>query len=285
MSADAEYCVSCGQKLPAREGYGDGRRKRMSDRIGIGISIALHLLGVLYYFVRPHEPAHRAPPPSGGEMVYLTPLPKSPNKPRKKAEAAKARPQARQAVAAITPPAAARPKLETYVPPVVAPMQPPPEQDLSELIAKRRAQRAAQNPQPAEPVQESEHDRGVRIAKANIAGAQGRSSGSDRDETGGLFSLVNQGYHSADVKFRGWNANFKRNWTQQVHVEQGAEQDIETAIVKKMIEIIRKEKTGDFPWESQRLGRVVTMSARQADEAELTAFLLKEMFPEYRRGR
>ena len=50
----------------------------------------------------------------------------------------------------------------------------------------------------------------------------------------------------------------------------------------KMIELIRKEKTGDFDWDSHRLQRVVKMSARPQDEAELTAFLYKEMFPGYR---
>src|SRR5471032_2592150 len=181
--------------------------------------------------------------------------------------------------------AAARPKLETYVPPVVAPMTPPPVEDMADMIAKRRAQRQANNPTPAEPAPETADERGNRIAKANIARAQGgKSAGADRDDTGGVFSIVDQTYHSADVKFRGWNTNFKRNWTQQVHVEQGGEIDIETAIVKKMIELIRKEKHGDFVWESHRLGREVPMSARKEDEAELQAFLLKEFFPEYRRG-
>ena len=93
----------------------------------------------------------------------------------------------------------------------------------------------------------------------------------------------NKTFHSADLKFRGWNPNFKRRWLQQLTVEKGAEVDVETAIVKKMIELIRKEKTGDFEWDSHRLQRVVTMSARPQDTAELQAFLFKEMFPEYRR--
>ena len=87
------------------------------------------------------------------------------------------------------------------------------------------------------------------------------------------------------MKFRGWNPNFKRRWLQQVTVEQGTEPDIETAIVNKMIELIRKEKTGDFEWDSHRLQRVVTMSARPKDTAELQAFLFKEMFPEYKQRR
>lgn len=288
MSADSEYCVTCGQKLPPPEGFAYGTRKPMSNRIGIAISVGLHLIAVLYYLFRPAEPFHRTPPPGGGQMVYIEPLkpnqPKLPKQQPKKTEVAKAKPPPpqRQKTATITPPAA-KPKLETYVPPVVAPMQPPPEQDVSEMIAKARARRAAANPTPAEPAAETDAERGLRIAKANIAGAQGRSNGADRDDTGGVFTILSQTSHSADVRFKGWNANFKRNWSQQVHVEQGAEMDIETAIVKQMIVVIRKEKTGDFQWDSHRLGRVVNMSARKEDEAELTAFLMKEMFPEHRR--
>lgn len=287
-TARSEYCEACGQRLPASVGYGTWESENKPNRIGIGISIALHLLGVLYYFLAPAPERKHAAPPKGGVMVYIAPTKdKSPNKPQPKkievAKAAKTPPPPKQISQRDTP-AASKPKLETYVPPVQATMTPPPEQDMSEMIAKRRAAREASNPQPAPPAPaESENERALRIAKANIAGAQGRSAGGDRDDTGGIFS-VDKSYHSAEVKFRGWNTNFKRNWLQQIHVEQGAEQDIETAVVKEMIKVIRKEKQGDFPWESRRLGKVVTLSARKEDEKELIAFLLKEMFPEYTRG-
>lgn len=285
-SGDSRYCETCGQPLPAQQAYDYGAQKK-SNRIGIAVSIGLHLIGVLYYFLKPAQELHRSPPPAGGHMVYIAPLAKKlqPPKPQRRPEPPKPQPQKPAPVVAAAkppPPSAARPKLETYVPPVVAPMQPPPEQDMSEMIAKNRARRAAAN--PAEPAPESDAERGLRIAKANIAAAQGgRSSGADRDDTGGVFTILSQNYHSAEVKFRGWNSNFKRNWSQHVHVEQGAELDIETAIAKQMIAVIRKEKQGDFQWDSHRLGRVVNLSARKEDEAELLAFLMKEMFPEYRR--
>lgn len=290
LSAHSEYCETCGQRLPsAQDGYATWERKSKNNRIGIGISIALHLLGVLYYLLVPSPKPTKAPPPKGGHMVYIAPLPekKIPNKPVPKPQpATAAKPPPRKQVVSKDTPAAVRPKLETYVPPVQATMTPPPEQDMSEMIAKRRAAREAQNPQPAPPAPvESDAERANRIAKANIARANGagQSSGADKDDTGGVFQ-VDKSYHSAEVKFRGWNTNFKRNWLQQIHVEQGAEQDIETAVAKEMIKIIRKEKQGDFQWESRRLGKVVTLSARKEDEKELMAFLLKEMFPEYTRG-
>ena len=46
-----------------------------------------------------------------------------------------------------------------------------------------------------------------------------------------------------------------------------------------------EEKTGDFEWDSQRLNKVVTMSARPQDTEELMNFLYKEMFPDYKPPR
>jgi hypothetical protein len=210
LTANSDYCETCGQRLPqAGEGYATWERKSKTNRIGIGISIALHLLGVLYYLFSPSPKPVMPTKSKGGQMVYIQPLPeKVTNKPQpRKPETPKASkpPPPRKQVVTKDTPSAVKPKLETYVPPVQA---------------------------------------------------------------------------SAEVKFRGWNPNFKRRWLTSVTVERGSEPDIETAIVKKMIEIIRKEKTGDFEWDSHRLGKVVTLSARPQDTKELIAFLYKEMFPD-----
>ena len=284
----ANYCPTCGQKLPqAQEGYGTWEREQKSRRIGIAISIALHLLGVAYYFLKPSEPIKKASTAAKGEMIYIAPLaekkkptPKpKPPEPVKSAKAQPVRPKN-----SITPPPSA-PKLETYVPPVVAKMTPPPEQDMSEMIAKRRAQRAADNPQPEPAAQESENDRKLRIARENIMGAQGRSASGEREQKGGLIEIINKNYHSADIKFHHWNVNFKRQWLQQLHIDQGTEPDIETAVVRRVIELVRVDyPEGDVPWESHRLGRVIVLSTRKADDAQLFTFLMKELFPEYTRG-
>ncbi|HAT33865.1 MAG TPA: hypothetical protein DCW29_24385 [Janthinobacterium sp.] len=286
-AGDSDYCASCGQLIRPAPTYGS--RQTNSNRIGIGISILVHLLGVLYFLTRSAEPAKRAPPPAHeSAMVYIAPLadkPK-PKQPSKKPELAKVKPPPRrkQAVASITPPK--RPKQEVVVPPLVSLVPAPkavPEapKDMAEMVAEKQRKRAEAHPQPAP--EESEAERGQRIARANIAGAQGKNSGSDREDSGGVFQIVDQSSQHAEIKFRGWNSNFKRRWLTQVAVERGAEQDIETAIVKRMIELIRKEKPGDFVWESHRLGKNVPMSARVEDTAELQAFLLKEFFPDYRR--
>ncbi|MBZ2205875.1 hypothetical protein [Massilia soli] len=282
------YCEHCGQPLPATTlSYGASPRV---NRIGLAVTIGLHLLLVAIYAFKP-ETETVALPPSGGEMVYIKPVaeqpkqqPQQPEQPRKQASKAVKK--------SATPP----PKIERLPDTITLPdeqpvkiveeppkkMEPPEEVDMAAYIAKRRQERGAAAEQPAA---ESEAARGTRNALANIAAANGRSRGDDRNETGGVFSVTDKSFSSAQLKFRGWNPNFKRRWLQQVNVELGGEKDIETAIVKKMIELIRKEKTGDFDWDSQRLQRVVKMSARVQDTAELEAFLFKEMFPEYRTGR
>jgi hypothetical protein len=45
-----------------------------------------------------------------------------------------------------------------------------------------------------------------------------------------------------------------------------------------MIELIRKHYSGDFNWDSRRLGRVVVLSARIEDTASLEGFMMKEFF-------
>ncbi len=151
------------------------------------------------------------------------------------------------------------------------------------MSARIAARQKARGQDTSQQQGESEADRGNRVARENIAAANGASRGDDRNETGGVFTITNKSFSGARVKFRGWNPNFKRRWLQEVDVELGSERDIETAIVKKMIELIRKEKTGDFDWESHRLQRVVKMSARVEDTAALQEFLYQEMFPAYRR--
>lgn len=290
------YCETCGQPLPLPgESYAtwEQRKKSKSRQIGLGVTIGLHLAFVLYYLFSPSPPPPKktTSAPKGGQMVYISPLPITPQKPTpkptpKKTETkpTKSPPPPSKATAARTKPTVTTPKLETFVPPVQAtmtPPPPPPPQDMSEMLAQRRAQREATNPPaPPSPPAETAAERSLARAKANIAGANARG-GADADDSGGVFS-VDKRSNSADVKFRGWNTNFKRKWLQQIHVEQGAEKDIETAVAKEMIKIIRKEKPGDFEWESRRLGRTVKMSARKEDEQELLVFLLKEMFPEYR---
>lgn len=277
-------CAHCGQPLPAgREPrYGEAR----ANPLGIAITVLLHLLLVLVYAFWPkHEKA--AAPPAGEAITYIAPLPGKPKK-KELAAAAPSKPvKKRPEVVLIErlPDTITLPTERRQPPPEPAPPKPQVDLsvDMSDMIAaRRRARGQASEEQSGE---ESEKERGMRNALANIAAANGKSKGDDRNDTGGVFSITDQSFSSAQLKFRGWNPSFKRRWLQQVDVQLGSERDIETAIVKKMIELIRKEKTGDFDWDSHRLQRVVKMSARVQDQAELEAFLYLEMFPGYKPPR
>ena len=74
------------------------------------------------------------------------------------------------------------------------------------------------------------------------------------------------------------NKDIGRRAKQLIEVRKGGNNDIQHAIVREMIAIIRAEVQGDFTWTSERLGQRITMSARPADNAALEAFLVQEFF-------
>jgi hypothetical protein len=96
--------------------------------------------------------------------------------------------------------------------------------------------------------------------------------------TNGVFQVISVGIRTGKFSFRGWTKDFGNSRRELIEVEAGPNGDIERAIVRRMIELIRKYYQGDFNWESQRLGRVVIMSARVEDNAGLEDFLMREFF-------
>ncbi len=143
---------------------------------------------------------------------------------------------------------------------------------------KRRAE--ALGPEvSSSPPQQEQNDNSV--ALANIEHSLQHANGRSKVDAGGVFEVRDKGYEHAEVVFHGWSPNARRNSTRVIPVEQGPAPDIETAIVNKIIGVIREEKTGDFLWDSHRLGRTITLSARVQDTAELRRILMQEFFPEY----
>ncbi len=90
--------------------------------------------------------------------------------------------------------------------------------------------------------------------------------------------MKRKGVDYAEFMFHGWHADARRNMDQLVEVRLGGNSNIELAVVRKMIEIIRSHVQGDFTWRSHRMNRVVTLSARQQDTAALEEFMLREFF-------
>jgi len=83
-------------------------------------------------------------------------------------------------------------------------------------------------------------------------------------------------YDDARLKFFGWDKDIDRNALQIFTVRLGNNKNMQIAVVRKIIQIIRSQVKGDFVWESKRLGRPITLSARMKDNAGLEAFLLRE---------
>lgn len=96
--------------------------------------------------------------------------------------------------------------------------------------------------------------------------------------TNGIFEVRHKSFRTAQFSFRGWKHDYSNSRLELIDVEAGADNNIDLAIVKKMIEIIRREYQGNFRWESQRLGRVIVLSARMEDNAGLEDFLIREFF-------
>ena len=155
--------------------------------------------------------------------------------------------------------------------PHAVPTQPTPETsdapptDMASYIQAQRAKRA-----------EAEH--GVsgptpdQVSMANI------QRNLKIDGTNGVFQILSMGVRQATFSFRGWTNDYSSAKRQVIEVDAGVGGDVERAVVQRMITLIRGYYKGDFNWQSQRLNKVVVLSARPDDNSGLEAFLMKEFF-------
>jgi hypothetical protein len=183
---------------------------------------------------------------------------------------------------AIAPPVERPP---TPAPPVVAPEPPartPPPADLSAFIANRRRERGESDPSTSQGATanapESDIARRDRIVAQNLASVNTRDFGKGTRNSGGIFQITKLGSYDAEFTFFGWNKDINRRASQRIEVLQGSNPDIQIAVVREMIKIIRRYENEDFTWESRRLGRNVTLSARAQDTHELETFMMREFF-------
>lgn len=100
----------------------------------------------------------------------------------------------------------------------------------------------------------------------------------DLEGKNGIFEIRYLGPYHATFSFKGWKNNVNTARLEIFDVDASDGTDIKVAVIRKMIEIIRRDYDGDFNWDSRRLGRVIELSARLADNAQLEAFLMKEFF-------
>ncbi|MDE2365516.1 MAG: hypothetical protein KGM95_01125, partial [Betaproteobacteria bacterium] len=96
--------------------------------------------------------------------------------------------------------------------------------------------------------------------------------------TTGIFQITRMGTRTAQFLFRAWRMDSSNPRRDLIEVTAGPDGDIQRAVVRKMIELIREYHKGDFNWESFRLDRVVVLSARPEDSRGLEDFLIREFF-------
>ncbi|MHB1676514.1 MAG: hypothetical protein ACYCSS_03100 [Sulfuriferula sp.] len=175
---------------------------------------------------------------------------------------------------------AIKPAPSAPVVPELTPVPAPPETpntpaptDMSSYINMVRARKRAESGESTA-AQPSGDDARMANIKRNLQPQGG----------GGVFQIIRVGTESAEFTFRGWDSStYSSPMRQTIYVQADGNTDIEHAIVRKMIAIIRERHPGDFTWESYRLGRSVTLSARVQDNAGLEDFMLKEFFYNSRR--
>lgn len=282
-------------------------RNRDIGRTAVGLTISLLLHASLFLFFRlqtpkpldvsgnspkgplivelkPQEPLQKTAPP----VQPVTPpaaAPATPPRPPKPA----ARKQAEKKLAEKKPamPRPSAPSRSAALPrapdgarptPQLPPDNTAPPADMSEMVAAARARRrAAGVPVPEDPpANDAGASQGDEVARANIARSIAQARGPRT--SGGVFQITHKGVREAEFLFRGWDNDSRASARQLVRVDAGANGDVEDAIVRRMIQIIRERQSGDFSWNSYRLGRVVVLSARREDNAGLMDFLKQEFF-------
>ncbi|MGL4574936.1 MAG: hypothetical protein ACRCV9_09120 [Burkholderiaceae bacterium] len=253
-------------------------RKRAA---GLLLAALIHVLIILALLL------HRAPPKPAGTPGNVVIINLPPLAPEEAPPAAKPPPSPPKASPAPRPPRTApvpkprtAPPPEIVVPPpeVPPPPEPPPPvsaeppMDMQSYIRQKRRE-AAEQAAPSAPAAPSEND----IAMANInRNLQSITGG--RPGASGVFEILHKGQREARFAFNGWTPGIGGNWREVVDVDAGLGGNVELAIIRKMIEMIRGHYKGDFNWQSHRLNRVIVMSARPQDNAELEAFLMQEFF-------
>lgn len=198
----------------------------------------------------------KAPPPSRRSEPRLGAGPAKPAKP--------AKPSPEKGTSKREAPA--------EVPPLPKPEQP---KDLSEYMKEAKERRTAGGifeDEPAEPrnVEHPPSEEELRMAnvKRNLK----------EPGTTGIFQITRMGARNAQFLFRAWKTDISNPRREVIEVSAGPDGDIQRAVVKKMIELIRQYQKTDFNWESYRLGTVVVLSARPEDSQGLEDFLIREFF-------
>ena len=252
-------------------------RVRRIDAFAVASIIAHLLFFAIPLRQRPVETlGGSAQPPMTVRLVESAPAAvEAPSAPR----------EAAPPVVALRPPVAPRPvprEAPTIAQPVPRPAplpvpestpprsSEPPMDMMAAINVRREARRAAEAAAARGPRAPSEDE----LALANIQ----RNLKNPGEGVGGVFQILSKGTRTAEFAFNGWRPDTEKRWREVIEVDAGQGGDVDRAIVKRMIELIRTHYQGDFKWESHHLGRTVVLSARPQDNEGLEDFLVREFF-------
>ncbi len=252
---------------------------RISRNTSIAIVISLIIHAVILFFVLPQliKPNSVFPPPQALTITLNKPQPQKNPEPETKPEPPKPEPKHQKIVKKVTPPVIATQKPQSnnqFQVPTKQPEPPKPTPadqpvDMMALVnANRQRRQSEEQSATAKERGTPNEDQRDAVIKRNLA----------QEGTNGIFQVRDVGLHNAQLSFKGWKKNYNNARLEIFDVQAKPGETIELAIVRKMIVIIRKDYSGDFEWESQRLGHSITKSARIEDTAELEQFLMREMF-------
>lgn len=262
-------------------------RFRPANLSGILLVVLMHAV-LLYFLLNQHlEQIKKKGDDAGSRAVTLL-LDKQTMAKLSQPEKQKAAPRPKAPKPAPRTPSVTKPSpvpAVTEQPSIVQAPPPPPAEPapatdmLAMLNAAREKRKAAEDSAAKENQAASQGSRPMsaqEIAEANIRRSMRQAAGDDG--TSGVFQVLDKSTRVGRFAFNGWKANSNRKIQQVIEVDAGLGGNVELAMVRRMIDLIREHYQGDFRWESRRMGKVITLSARKEDSAQLEAFLMKEFF-------
>lgn len=259
-------------------------RARRPIRLALGLSIAAH---ILFFAIPMHRRDEGAPSASvalrGPLSVELGALEPSSPPVAERPEPVAVQPARPRIERIARPRELTVPKSERAAEPIAPPSPEPrpapksePPFDMAALIQANRERRRAADIAALRAMQPGREMGADDAATANLnrnLQSLGRSDG-----TGGVFRILSMGVRSGEFAFNGWQGERGRQWHEVIEVDAGPGGDVERAIVRRMIALIREHYSGNFNWESPRVGRVVVLNAAPEYNGELEDFLMREFF-------
>ncbi|GGX39645.1 hypothetical protein [Undibacterium squillarum] len=262
-------------------------RFRPANLSGILLVVLMHAV-LLYFLLNQHLEQMKKKGDDAGSRAVTLLLDKQTMAKLSQPEKQKAAPRPKAPKPAPRTPSVTKPSpvpAVTEQPSVVQAPPPPPAEPapatdmLAMLNAAREKRKAAEDSAAKENQAASQGSRPMsaqEIAEANIRRSMRQAAGDDG--TSGVFQVLDKSTRVGRFAFNGWKANSNRKIQQVIEVDAGLGGNVELAMVRRMIDLIREHYQGDFRWESRRMGKVITLSARKEDSAQLEAFLIKEFF-------